>query len=364
VEVNFLSDESVVLINPRMPQNEKNHALTLLTKFSFLKGHIWIATSGSTTQKWVALSKNAILASAAAVNEHLSANAKDCWINPLHTFHVGGLGIMARAYLSSASVINCTVWEPEQYHRSIIDSHATLSALVPTQLYDLVMRRLQAPPSIRAVVVGGGSLPTTVHTQALALGWPVLVSYGLTECSSQVATVPLEYSNGFSKNLMVLSHVAIDCHKNCIRIKSDALLTGYAIEKEGNWNFIDPKVEGWFQTEDRGEIVGGYLQVHGRGSHFIKIGGESVDLLRLENILIEAKLAVKYEGDAAIIEKADERLGYVINLVATNQETDNLVSYFHERVYPFERIRGVHLVSEIPRTPTGKLIKPAIPSFQ
>jgi O-succinylbenzoic acid--CoA ligase len=52
----------------------------------------------------------------------------------------------------------------------------------------------------------------------------------------------------------------------------------------------------------------------------------------------------------------DERLGQAIHLAAT-AEADELVRRFNERVLPFERIRGVYRVAEIPQSPLGKLLR-------
>ena len=70
-----------------------------------LSGHLLFASSGSSgDRKWVALSKEAILASAKMVNEHLSAVPSDHWLLALPDFHVGGMGVLARAYASACPV--------------------------------------------------------------------------------------------------------------------------------------------------------------------------------------------------------------------------------------------------------------------
>jgi O-succinylbenzoic acid--CoA ligase len=122
-------------------------------------------------------------------------------------------------------------------------------------------------------------------------------------------------------------------------------LTGYATET----GFEDPKLDGWFITPDLGRIDGNTLRITGRSGDFIKIGGESVDLTRLDRVLAEIAT------DAAIVPARDERLGHVIHLADASADADSIVSAFNERVLPFERIRAVHQVDEIPRTELGKL---------
>ncbi len=210
-----------------------------------LKGHIWLATSGTTSSpKWVALSKDAILTSAGAVNQHLKSDASDVWVNPLPDFHVGGLGIWARSFLSGTKVypFKPKRWDVYGYHRTLHDIKATLTSLVPTQVYDLVHKKLQPPQTLRAIIVGGGALPESLYHEAIQLGWRLLPSFGLTECASQVATA----KHG-SKDLHILPHVTLKIDDDgYICIKSTSLLTTYST--------TDPKVNGWFKTEDKGHI--------------------------------------------------------------------------------------------------------------
>src|SRR4051812_33784725 len=92
--VNWESQESDVVINPYVYDADPNATLNALLSLPKLQAHVWLLTSGTTaasgTRKWVALSKEALLCSATAVNRHLGANKDDIWFNVLPTFHVGG----------------------------------------------------------------------------------------------------------------------------------------------------------------------------------------------------------------------------------------------------------------------------------
>ena len=103
MNIDWDESKSEILLNPRMPPEEKRIAEEFLSAVPY-PGHVWLATSGTSKQKWVALSKKALLASAQAVIIILECTSKDIWLNPLPLFHVGGLGIRARGYLSGAKV--------------------------------------------------------------------------------------------------------------------------------------------------------------------------------------------------------------------------------------------------------------------
>jgi O-succinylbenzoic acid--CoA ligase len=336
VDIDWLSEDSHVLLNPRMPREERERLESFVVP---LPAHLWLATSGTTgSLKLTALSKRAMLASAAAVNRHLQSTADDVWLCVLPTFHVGGLGIYARAFLSGARVVT-SGWDG-----------VTLASLVPAQVSDLVRARTPAPRSLRAVVIGGGALSSSLYDEARALGWPLLPSYGMTECCSQVATAPLSPLAPHPSPLL-LDHIEARIEEDGrLALRSEALFTGYATEE----GFVDPKIDGWFVTEDLASLEGRTLRVEGRRGDFVKIGGESVDLSRLGRILSELG------ADAAVVAIPDERLGHVIALaVASPDESivESLVESFNARVFPFERARRVIRVPEIPRTPLGKIMR-------
>jgi O-succinylbenzoic acid--CoA ligase len=330
--IDFESNESHLLLNPRMPAEERGELEAMAPR---LDAHVFVATSGTTGGlKLVALSKRAILASAAAVNGRLQATSKDVWVRVLPLFHVGGLGIEARAHLAGATVI-AMEWDAPAFagQRDI-----TLASLVPAHVHDLVSAQLAAPPQLRAILVGAGARDDELDHHARALGWPLFWSYGMSECAS---TIAIEET--------LLPHLEARVESDArLAFRGAALFTGYAT-KEG---IIDPKVDGWFISEDLGELDGRMLHVRGRPGDFIKIGGESVDLRRLDRIAAEAARAVS--GDAAVFALPDARLGHVIHLAVTDER---IAGAFDARVLPFERARRVHLVREIPRSPLGKVLR-------
>ena len=333
VSIDWEADESHLLLNPRMPAEDRER----LESFAIgLPGHVWLSTSGTTgALKLTALSKRALLASAAAVNRHLKSDANDVWLCVLPTFHVGGLGIHARAFLSGARVVTGG-WDG-----------VTLASLVPAQVSDLVRDSVVPPRSLRAVVVGGGALAEDLDRRGRELGWPLLPSYGMTECCSQVATATLE-----SRELVLLDHIEARIESDGrLALRSEALLTGYGTEG----GFVDPKVDGWLITEDIAALEGRVLRVEGRRGDFVKIGGESVDLSRLDRIL--AGLG----ADAAVFAVPDARLGHVIGLAVASGDEDAIAASFNERVFPFERIRRIVRVETIPRTPLGKIVRSRLP---
>ena len=340
--IDWYSADSQLLLNPRLPDGERTRLERLFGAVSTFPGHVWLATSGTSgSLKLVGLSKDALLASAGAVNRHLGVVPTDVWCCVLPTFHVGGLGIYARAELSGSGVV-AFAWDPRRF----TTERFTLASLVPAQVDDLVRGGFRAPGQVRAVIVGGGVLHQRLYEAGQALGWPLLPSYGLTEAGSQVAT-----ATAGSQTLRVLDHVEVRVERGRIAVKGASLLTGYGVwSEEGEPLFVDPKIDGWFDTGDAGSVEGGVLEVRGRGADFAKVGGESVDLVRLDGILEGVG-----GGDGAVVAYPDARLGAVIHLVVAEGVDPGVVETFNGRVQPFERARAVWVVEEVPRTALGKV---------
>lgn len=359
MKISFESLKSQILINPKFSREDQARFIAILDHAKHLPGHLWIATSGTTTLKWVALSKEAILSSAQAINTHLEANASDVWIHCLPDFHVGGIGIWARSYLSHALVVDCKKdnpkWNAVAFYEAVQSNRGTLTALVPSQVYDLVSLGLRSPKSLRAVIVGGSRLADALYEKALDLGWNLLPSYGCTECASQIATaIPRNPS------LKVLPHMQVKItDAGLISVKSPALLTTYAIIKEEGVHFIDPKEDGWFTTEDRGSLSEGCLKIEGRVGRVVKVGGENVNVNKLEQLFEEIKAEIGFQGDAVLIAIPDERLGHAIHLAAAHADEKALqvlIDRFHACVLPFERIRQIHEVDAIPHNALSKVM--------
>ena len=363
------SSENHILLNPRLPESEKRRLLGLVDQVSTqFRAHIFILSSGTTHKseqklRWVALSKEAFLCSAQSVNQHLSVLSQDHWLQLLPTYHVGGLAIWARSFLSGARVSTLPSWSVDSFLSCVEDHSVTHVSLVPAQVFDLVQAQRRCPQSMKFVLVGAGALSSELFVQAQKLGWPLLSTYGMTEmCSSIAITDPQLMNQDSYHQLKVLPHVRLRCSsEGVLEIQSLALLSGYVDENDsGQAEWRSPLSEGgWFQTSDRGVIEQGFLRILGRGSDFIKIGGESVELNRLSAHLERVKIQLKLSADLALIAYPDERLGHVIHLVSdqrlSSDEFNRLSEEYHSSVLPFEKIRQWHILPQIPRTELKKL---------
>jgi O-succinylbenzoic acid--CoA ligase len=362
--VDWQSERSHILLNPALKQADSLRAEQLPK----LPGHLWLATSGSSADhdeiKLVALSKQAFLVSAAAVNTHLEVRNQDHWFLALPDFHVGGLSIYARASLSSSKITLWPgigqKWSPHRFYDDLCASGCTLVSVVPTQIWDLVNLQLRAPDSLRAAIVGGAALSSAVYPRARRLGWPLLPSYGMTECCSQIATAKLAslLANG-PPRLQILSHITAKTGDDSkLAVKSPSLLTGVATFNEGKVQFFDPKIDGWYQTQDIVEIADGFLLFRGRNDDFVKINGERVSQLALQNILEKVLTELKRREEACVVTVADPRKGNRVVMAFATQDESLIAAVtkkFNQEVLPHERIKATYPVPYLPRTSLGKV---------
>lgn len=336
-----------ILIIDRWANERKKEVELLKDKLPEIKSHVWLATSGTLAQpghsKWIALSKEAILASAYAVNNHLSIQKNQNWGLSLPLAHVGGLGIIARAHLLGQKVISLQKerWRPEQVAKGAWSGHWL--SLVPTQLHDLVTKKLTPPESLMGVILGGDRLAEHLRLTAIDLGWPVLPSYGLTEFSSQVATAT--HPNDSRYKILSHSQLRIDSDER-LWISGAALFTGMAQLENENFQYQE-RHDNWWGTQDRAVIIGEYLSIKGRLDSVIKIRGEKVDITELES-----SLTTRLSTPIVIVAIANERDGYELWTVS---EIDYTLDQLNHNLLPHQKIKGHKFLASFPRTELGKI---------
>jgi len=323
-----------------------------------IQSSVVLATSGSSGGfKFVVLSKSALLNSAQAVIEHSGLGRDDMSLAGLSGFHVGGLGIYARAFLSGSEIVemDSAGWKRDgsDLVRVLEEKSVTLTSMTPTHLHDLVSHKAQCPDALRLVFLGGGRMDAALIEKARELGWPIRVSYGMTEAGSQIAT-----ARDDSVDLLpVLPHwetkVDIDGR---LAIRGEALFSGYAIREGAQWKFEDARDGGgWFVTGDRCELQDGMLRFSGRADDLVKISGELVSLSEV-NRLAES-VAREMGSDAAAIALPDDRREneLVVVMKACERDASDLLCDLNSQLDGIEAVRRVVFVDQLPRTEIGKL---------
>lgn len=357
----WTSDANHVAVNPQRPADSLGLAESGAGKG--LTGMCLFQTSGSEGRpKWVALSKEAFLISARAVNAHFEVSASDRWLIALPLHHVGGFAIQARAWLSGSEVIqDVSRWQPDAFVETCSREEISLVSLVPTQVYDLVRNQLHAPDTLRAAIIGGGGMSPNLVEAALALGWPVYQSYGMTEAASQIASqsYPSPDSALDEHALEVLPHwqVRTDSAGRLV-LRGAALAQGYVQHSEdGIWSWQPLGDE--FVTRDIVSLSssGGrqLLRFMGRESGVVKISGELIHLAPLQTILDSLSLAHGLLLSPVIMAVPDSRRGIRLVLVVDSDAGAELFMPYNKVTETLCQLSEVVRLPAIPRSSLGKV---------
>jgi len=333
-----------------------------LCDYPELTDQVLFETSGSSgTPKWIALSKAALLASAAAVNRHLAVTKDSCWGLALPPHHVGGFGVAARAFEAGCRFRGFgSRWEPGACGEWLEGNRITHTALVPTQVHDLVAAGLRSPASLQAIVVGGGHLDASTGQSARALGWPVLASYGMTEAGSQIATQGLGcLAMCYQPAPLPLLPIwrAEISPEETLRIAGSALFSGALVREGDAWTF-KPRTTEWHQTQDRVSLDGRFLTPLGRADLLVKVLGELVDPGAIERELAVLSNGKLQPGMFAVVAVPDARAEHALvpvfdEAVAAAVIRDVLTAYA-ARAPGFRRLQPAVRLPDFPRSPLGK----------
>lgn len=356
-----------LLLNPKTSEKERADLHELKDYFDCHvgpRGYYLVPSSGSSKRldesvKVVALSVDSLLNSASRVNDYLSSDSRDVWGLVLPTFHVAGLGIMARGHMSGATVIE-EQWDKQKFCSWVRANKISLTSLVPAQVYDLCSLGEVCPSTLRAVFVGAGLLQEKIRSQMNDLGWPLVECYGMTETSSMVAV--REKGQEFYQLMKGVS-AELD-GRQCLAIGCSSLLSA-TIQKIKDEVILKRFSESQFQTDDMAmfQLDGGQkrLKLLGRAGDYFKINGEGVSLAELKSRLDAEAFDHGSQPQALeLLAIPDERSGYKIILVYEKRIGNavfELMRRYNQQCRPYERIHQAVAVEHFPRTELAKLKK-------
>jgi len=110
--------------------------------------------------------------------------------------------------------------------------------------------------------------------------------------------------------------------------------------------------DGWLHTKDAGTVdpQTGLVRILGRRDSQVSVGGLKVDLTEVEHML-----AALPEVAGAVVVHDHAIEAYL--MLAEGTEVSAVESAITTRLAPFKRPRRLHVVDQLPRTATGKLVR-------
>ena len=317
-----------------------------------------LLTSGTLGEpKAVTLTFGNLRASARGARERLSLGPSDRWLASLSPAHVGGLALVSRAALLGSSMVFAGGFNAKVFLELVTEGVITHASLVPTMLHqflDLWGNR-EAPPGLRCLLIGGARADENLVERALALRFPIALTFGLTEASSQVATAPPELVRA-KPGTVGAPLPGVDLR---ISAGGEILVRGPIVAPG------QEEEDGWLHTGDLGHLdPEGHLWVTGRVSLRIISGGVNVDPAEVEAVLRT------YPGvkEVVVVGLPDDEWGerVVAALVSENPEgihAEGLDRLARAVLSPPKRPRDFRVVDELPRNANGKVDRSRVRSL-
>ncbi len=321
-----------------------------------------IATSGTEGRpKGVMLSGANLAASTGAVRQRLGLGPSDLWLCCLPLFHIGGLSILYRCLDAGAGVVLHQGFDAPEVWSDLRRHRVTHISLVPAMLAQLLdVAQTQSPPeSLGVVLVGGGPLEPGLAARAHAMGWPLSVSYGMSETSSLCVSqdgVTAGMVCGEVGQPLEGFELAIS-EQGRIMLRGPAVMQGYANPaRSPGQGLLDG---GWFETGDLGELDGsGRLRVLGRADDLLVSGGRNIHPQEVEERLASCPGV----GAVAVTGQVDEHWGEVLVALYTGRvSSGQLQEWCRSNIPSPLRPRRFIQVSELPLNAMGKLDRKRLP---
>ncbi len=194
-------------------------------------------------------------------------------------------------------------------------------------------------------------------------GCPVLEAYGMTEAAHQMASNPLppeprrpgSVGRGTGVQVAVMDDASTLLPAGSqgeVVIKGPNVTRGYHNNPEANAAAF---TNGWFRTGDQGVLdAEGYLTLVGRLKELINRGGEKISPREIDEALLTHPAVAEAVCFGVSDAKYGEEVAAAVVLRGEASEAE-LAAHCRERLAAFKVPKTIHLVTQIPRTATGKI---------
>ena len=325
-----------------------------------------VTTSGTTAvPKAVELTTVGMTAIGRGFAAALDVGADDRWLVCLPLHHVAGLAILARARTTGSSVTVHPGFDLDAVAASADTGRdgggITIVSLVPIMLH----RMLEAAAPVdrfRWIVTGGATTPPGLRRRAEAAGGRPVDAYGLSETWG-----------GVLLDGRPIDGVETSIVDGEILVRGDPIMRGYRLDPAATDAVVvdlpdpdspdpdspDPDSPGdrWLRTGDVGATdASGRITVVDRKRDLVVTGGVNVSPTAVETVLASHPAIL----DVAVMGEPDPDWGervvaYVVPRDGSPPTVDDLRAFGRDRLSGPQLPKAVVVVSEIPRTPGGKI---------
>src|SRR3954451_13484273 len=332
-----------------------------------------IYTSGTTgSPKGAALMHSTLTSGAASARELVDISPEDVTVATLPLFHVFGMNSVMNACLVNGGLLTLLPrFEPGKVLELIERDGATVFAGVPTMFSALLNhpeRESHDTGSLRLCISGGAAIPVEVlRGFDEAFGATILEGYGLSETTGMGSfNLPDRERKPGSIGVPIGGtemKVVDDDGNEAPQGEPGEIVMRGPLVMSGYWNREDATADvmrdGWFHTGDIATVdEDGYFFIVDRKKDLVIGGGYNVYPREIEEVFYEHP-AVR---EAAVLGVAHDELGEevaaAVALKDGEQATpEELRDFLKQRVAAYKYPRAVWIIDELPKGPTGKILK-------
>jgi len=294
-------------------------------------------------------------------------------------FHIGGAGSVLISLYAGVHVILHKAFNPADVVAAIeeypIDGLFMVPAMIMAVLAlpDIEKRNFE---NLKQIYYGASPISESVLRRAMEIfGAEFVQMYGMTETTGTVVNLTAADHalalDGRPELLRSCGRASVGAEIKVVDLSGSEVPRGevgeiwvrcesnmrsyYNLPEETAANLTD----GWVHTGDAGVMDDeGYLYLKDRMKDMVVSGGENIYPVEVENA-IAGHSAVQ---DVAVIGVPDEKFGeallaFVVTCDGQTLALDEMVEFCREKIAGYKIPRQLKLVKELPRNPSGKILK-------
>jgi long-chain acyl-CoA synthetase len=332
-------------------------------------------TSGTTGRpKGAMLSHANLLANLSSFHRVLHATEDEIFLAVLPFFHAYGATALLLEPLSiGATIVVEPRFVPDVIVRALVQHGVTIFMGVPSMFAVLGVQAMPATlrDRLRFCISGGAPLPPAVLEAFEARhGVRIYEGYGPTECSPVLTVNPpggLRKVGSVGPPIPDVEIKVVDDAGQPVALgeigeiaaRGPNVMRGYLNQPEETARVLR---DGWYHTGDLGRMdEDGYVYIVDRKTDLILVGGLNVYPSEVERVLT-AHPAV---ADAAVVGAPDTLRGESVTALVIPRDGHavipaDLLQWCRQRLANYKVPRTIRVVTDLPRTVTGKVLKSAL----
>ena len=301
----------------------------------------------------------------------------ECMLVAMPCSHIGGTGLVNIAIVNGIRTLIQAEFTPVGVLEAI-ENGATHMFIVPAALQMVVQHPRAAETDFSALkylMYGAAPMPLELLKEAVRTmpNAGFLQAYGMTETSGTISILPPADHTLEGNQRMRSAGKAVPGAEIQVRgpdnkevplgeigevcVKSPSNTAGYWQLPDATRETID--ADGWLHTGDAAIMdEDGYIYIQDRIKDMIISGGENVYPAEVENAIFGHPAV----AEVAVIGVPSEQWGEEVKACVVckpghNVEAGDIIAYARERVAAFKAPKSVDVIAEMPRNPSGKILR-------